>query len=402
MTFLYALSIRLYGLLITIASLFVPKARLWKKGRRSLFEELRKEVNGDNIIWFHCASLGEFEQGRPLIEELKKSNHNIRILLTFFSPSGYEIRKNYALADWVFYLPLDTASNAREFISIVNPKKVVFIKYEFWFFFMRELKRRNIPLFLVSAIFRRDQHFFKSYGKWFRKNLNTFTHIFVQDKNSEDLLRSIGITNVTNAGDTRFDRVYKISQEPLPVPVAEAFAKGRKVLVAGSTWEPDEQLLNDAWRSDQQYAMIVAPHEISEDNLQRLEKLFGSRAIRYTRASVDTAGNYDVLIINNIGMLSSLYRYGQVAYIGGGFGKGIHNTLEAATYGVPVIFGPKYEKFREAVGLIQAGGAASVTHAEELRTSVSKFFKDPQAGRKAGEYVKANTGATAIALQAIR
>jgi 3-deoxy-D-manno-octulosonic-acid transferase len=405
MTILYNIALHVYYLLVLIASLFNPKARLWIAGRRGWRSKLRNwNPSGEPVIWFHAASLGEFEQGRPLIDKIRESHAGYRLLLTFYSPSGYEIRKNYAGADLVMYLPLDTVYNARLFVKLVRPVAVVFIKYEFWPSFLRQIQRSQHPVYLISAIFRPGQVFFKWYGTWFRKILSCITYYFVQDSSSAGLLNKIGISNCLVAGDTRFDRVESVARGAREIEIARKFSGGHNCLVAGSTWPEDEALLirliNE---SGKQNRFIIAQHEISPARLNQLTSQLGSDYLLYSRAGTESMEDKQVLVIDNIGMLSSLYRYGRIAYIGGGFGKGIHNILEAAAFGIPVIFGPYYEKFREARELLQQGGAFSVTHYGELRQIMDQLSHDPvyyeRAARVAGNYVQDNTGSTALILQ---
>lgn len=406
MRLLYSIGIFLYNIGIHMAATGNPKAKLWVRGRKNLFGHLRNSFGNDArpVIWFHCASLGEFEQGRPLIERIKAQHPQYKILLTFFSPSGYEVRKNYAAADVVTYMPLDTRANAKKFLDIVQPKIVVFVKYEFWLNHLSELRRRGIPHYLVSAIFRDQQIFFKAHGGIFRAALNGYTHIFTQDTHSLSLLGKINVQNASIAGDTRFDRVAEIAAGAKDIPQAAAGAG--KTLVAGSTWKADEDLLipllkkhfENGWR------MIIAPHEISESRLQSIEAALQSidvnsmDVVRFSKAGTNPSPVARVLLIDNIGMLSSLYRYGSVAYIGGGFGKSIHNTLEAAVYGIPVVFGPMYPKFNEALGLIACKGGFGVHSPQELATVIDALLTDENyravSGRNAGTFVKGNTGAT--------
>lgn len=397
---LYSISIFVYQIIIRLASAFNSKAKLWLEGRKGIFEKLTAQLSNsapeDKIAWFHCASLGEFEQGRPLIEKYKIHHPGTKILLTFFSPSGYEIRKNYPGADFIFYLPADTLSNAKRFIDIVNPAVVFFVKYEFWFHYLYELKKRNIPVYLVSGIFRKEQHFFKSYGGWFRKQLGSFSHFYLQDEQSIALLNSIGYKNTTLAGDTRFDRVWEIAKNTKPFPLIEKFRENSSVLIAGSSWREDEKIISVLQPGD--FKLIIAPHEIDEKHIDNIENQFaGFSTLRYSKATESNVSSAQVLIIDNIGMLSSLYRYAEIAFIGGGFGKGIHNILEAATFGLPVIFGPNYEKFTEAKELIRLGGAFSVTDQEEF-TKTILLLKDPQVLQTASHiskhYVGSRVGAT--------
>lgn len=351
-------------------------------------------------MWFHCASLGEFEQGRPVIEELRKRNPGYFILLTFFSPSGFEIRKNYEYADHVCYLPADTPTNAKRFVDAVNPALVVFVKYEYWHNIMHEITRRDVPLYVMSAIFRPSQYFFRWYGKRFAKNLAQVTHFFVQNQQSADLLITHGISQVTVAGDTRFDRVAKIAAEMVSFPLIEKFVgNSNEIIVAGSTWHPDEVLL--AKLMDEypgQYKLIIAPHEISETHLQKIETLFKGDAVKYSLATPDVLTEKKVLIIDSIGLLSKLYRYGRYAYVGGGFGVGIHNVPEAAVYGIPVIFGPNYRKFNEAVELLRIGGAFSINDYRELEVVINSLSRNEQAWKVSGEasreYIAGQVGAT--------
>lgn len=398
MKLLYFLAVRLYSLGIGIASPFIKKAKLRFRGVRQTFHII-KEANLRNTIWFHCASLGEFEQGRSLIEKIKENNPETSIALSFFSPSGYEIRKNYEHADIVFYLPADSRKNAKKLIALLNPKAVFYIKYEFWYFYLKEIHKRAIPLYLVSGIFRKDQIFFRSYGAFFRKMLLNFTHIFVQNNVSQKLLNEQGIKNATMTGDTRFDRVHEIAQSRKLYPDIEKFINNNLVLIAGSTWKPDEELLIDYLnKTEYQIKLIIAPHEIKEENIKRITNSTHKKTIRYSNLEKNTDSNADVLIIDNIGMLSSLYAYGHIAYIGGGFGSGIHNTLEAAVFGIPVIFGPKYHKFDEAKELIQRNAAYSIESQIELTKILNQFVNDEdyrkRSGKNARDTIEENIGAT--------
>jgi 3-deoxy-D-manno-octulosonic-acid transferase len=408
MRLLYTISILAYRLAIGIASLFNTKARKWIEGRKGIFEKLEKDIDPSAALaWFHCASLGEFEQGRPVIEAFRKKHPHYKILLTFFSPSGYEIRKSYRGADHVYYLPLDTRANAERFISITQPKIVLFVKYEFWFNYLDILHKKNIPFYLISATFRSDQHFFKSYGAWFRKALNNYAHIFVQNETSKQLLSNAGVQRVTVSGDTRFDRVAEIVSNAKDLPIAGAFANNTQVMVAGSTWEEDEKFLIELIKHHRELKLIIAPHEIGGTRIgslvSSLEKI--TTVIRFSQANERNVINSQVLIIDNIGMLSSLYRYGKIAYIGGGFGKGIHNILEAAAYGMPVIFGPNYEKFLEAKTLVKLQGAFSISSYDELNKCVHELLNDQMklafASKISGDYVRENTGATSVILNAL-
>jgi len=375
----YEIGIRSYKTAIYAASLFNPKAKLWLSGRKGIFEFLQKNISTDDkIIWVHAASLGEFEQGRPIIEAIKENHKDYKILLTFFSPSGYEVRKNYGLADIICYLPIDTAKNAKQFIDIIKPEKVFFIKYEFWKNYLKTLYENKIPVYLVSGIFRKEQLFFKSTGKSYRKILNYFEHFFIQNQASGDLLKSIDINNYTVCGDTRFDRVIDIAKSSENFKEIEEFAGKSKVIVAGSSWEKDEEILIKYINETDDIKLIIAPHEIKEANLNRIETKLNKKVLRYSKIKEHNPQEFDVLIIDNIGMLSALYKYGQVAYIGGGFGAGIHNILEAAVYGMPVLFGTKYQKFDEAKELIKLSGAFSINDYNEFKIKMDLLFSDEE------------------------
>jgi 3-deoxy-D-manno-octulosonic-acid transferase len=380
MTLFYYIGLQFYSLLIRFYSLFNKKARQFVKGRKGVFSKIANEINPEQpVVWFHCDSLGEFEQGRPLIEKVKKEHPAYQILLSFFSPSGYEVRKNYEIADSVIYLPMDGLKNARKFYRLVNPDKIFFVKYEFWYFYLKEAQKNDIPVYLVSAIFREDQFFFRPYGKWYRNILKYFTHIFVQNENSKRILMENNITKVSISGDTRFDRVREIAAGTSKIPLAKEFVGDKKVLIAGSTWKKDEELLiHYMEETDLDLKMIIAPHEVHESNIQRLVRAFTRKnVICFSEADLETVNEADVLIIDSVGMLSSLYQYGTIAYIGGGFGKGIHNILEPATFGLPVFFGPNYQKFKEAVDLIKLGGAFSINQYSYLMKKLTYLMKDP-------------------------
>lgn len=400
MVCIYNLIIRTYYLLVGLFSTFNSKASLWLRGRRDWEKRLAATINPNySTVWFHCASLGEFEQGRPLIEAYRQKYPEHKILITFFSPSGYEVRKNYSGADYIFYLPLDTHRNAKRFISIVNPILAVFIKYEFWHHFLNELKNKNIPTYLASAIFRPDQIFFKTYGFWNRRMLYCFNHIFVQNPESQQLIQTIGIENVTVTGDTRFDRVYATAELAEKLPLLHEFCEGSTIIVAGSTWPRDEELLFSYIRNAQPAVkLIIAPHEIDEHRIQVMQRELGISSIRYQKQRDAVDKNARVLIIDAIGYLASAYRYGQIAYVGGGFGIGIHNTLEPAAFGIPVVFGPNYHKFREAKELINQGAGFSISSQRELLLCLDNLINSPQniknAGLAAKKYVLENIGAT--------
>lgn len=394
MKILYPISIQLSVIAIRIASLFNAKAKLWIKGRKSIFQKLAEATKDhQDIVWFHCASLGEFEQGKPIIEGYKIKHPTHKILLTFFSPSGYEIRKNYDEVDWVFYLPADTKKNAKQFISIVNPIKVIFIKYEFWFNYMAECKKQNIPFYSVSSIFRKEQSFFKY--DFFAKQLNKVSHFFVQDQNSKELLKNIGITNCTVTGDTRFDSVIANTQNAISIPLIEEFSENKTTIICGSTWPKDEALLVKYIKENPNYNYIIAPHEMHHIN--ELKKQ--TNALLFSKADSTNISNSNVLIIDSIGILSNIYKYGDLAYIGGGFGVGIHNILEAVAYGLPVVFGPNYQKFKEANELIALGGAKDISNHSELETIILSFIDFDSSISK--NYIKNNAGATDIIISSI-
>jgi 3-deoxy-D-manno-octulosonic-acid transferase len=400
MRIIYKIGIGLYLFLVIIAAPFHIKARRWLNGRQGIWRKIRENINpGDKVIWIHCASLGEFEQGRPVIEELRRRLSDRKLLLTFFSPSGYELRKNYEGVDCVIYMPLDTRFNAWRFINLVKPEMVFFIKYDFWYYFLRTLRKKKIPVYLVSAKFRRDQVFFKWYGKWYRNVLKFFEILFVQNDESRRILGVIGIKNVIVAGDTRFDRVFNISKNSVEYPWIEPFSTNKTVIIAGSTWEKDEQILIEYInQSGPETRFILAPHEISEKKLVGLIELIEHRTVRFTDNDKSSYKNAKVLIVDTIGHLSSLYNYGNIAYIGGGFGKGIHNILEAATYGLPVIFGPNYKKFLEAVEMVEMKAAYSITNIEELKKVIDQFINNEKllasCSQTALHYIKSRLGAT--------
>ena len=395
---LYNIAMGCYHLGIAAVAPWNKKAQLWRDGRKNLFERLRAAVDSSApIVWVHVASLGEFEQGRPIIEKIKAERPEYKILLTFFSPSGYEIRKNYQGADYIFYLPLDTPSNARQFLDIVKPQMAVFVKYEYWLNLLAELKKRQIPTYIVSAIFRRDSIFFRSTGKMWREALKSFEMLFVQDENSKNLLAELGHQNVVVAGDTRFDRVAQIAAAAKKIEVIEQFKSDSRLFVAGSSWGADEDLIVRLANENPTIKFVVAPHEMEEARMAKIEQNATGGAVRYTKIEGDITDK-QILILDTMGMLSSVYGYADFSYIGGGFGVGIHNTLEAATFGLPIAFGPNYHKFKEARDMIALGGATSVTTYEELEkwftplrddadhlAAVSKISKD---------YTAQNQGAT--------
>ena len=396
---MYNVFIYLYLLGVAVCSRFNEKVRKMWHGERETFSILREKVDPNaKYVWFHAASLGEFEQGRPLMEQLRKDHPEYKILLTFFSPSGYEVRKNYEGADIITYLPIDTITNARRFLRLVHPVMAFFIKYEFWYNYLHILKHRNIPVYSVSSIFRPDQVFFKWYGRQYGRVLNCFTHFFVQNGISKELLAKIGLTNTTVVGDTRFDRVLQIKEAAKQLPVVEAFKQDYKVFVAGSSWPPDEEIFIKYFNEHKDWKLIIAPHVIGEDHLQQIEKLLsGRKIVRYKDSSEADVKDAEVLIINCYGLLSSIYHYGDVAYVGGGFGVGIHNLLEAAVWDVPVSFGPNNQKFQEAQALKHSGGF-EIHDYEEFARMMDRFAAEPdflkEQGVKAGHFVKGQAGAT--------
>lgn len=396
---LYDLAIAIYDILVHLAAPFSRKPRKMMKGHWVVYELLRQQLEKDvRYIWFHAASLGEFEQGRPLIEKIRAKYPDYGILLTFFSPSGYEVRKNYRGADVVCYLPFDKPRNVKKFLDIVNPCMAFFIKYEFWKNYLDELHKRRIPVYSISSIFRRGQVFFKWYGGTYRHVLRDFDHLFVQNERSKRYLAKIGISRVTVVGDTRFDRVMQICEEAKRLPLVELFKNNTMTFVAGSSWQPDEDLFIEYFNQHPEVKLIIAPHVIDENHLVEIIRKLKRPYVRYTRANEKNVRKADCLIIDCFGLLSSIYRYGEIAYIGGGFGVGIHNTLEAAVYGIPVIFGPKYQKFQEAIQLLETKGAFSVKDYEELKTLLDRMLTDEvflrESGMNASNYVTSNAGAT--------
>ncbi|MCF2609531.1 3-deoxy-D-manno-octulosonic acid transferase [Prevotella copri] len=406
---------------IAIASLFNEKVRKMWRGEREAFKILKQKVDPNaKYIWFHAASLGEFEQGRPLMERIRKDYPQYKILLTFYSPSGYEVRKNYEGADIICYMPVDTRLNAIRFLRLVRPVMAFFIKYEFWSNFLHILKHRNIPTYSVSSIFREDQVFFKWYGRSYAGVLKCFTRFFVQNEESKRLLEGIGITAVDVVGDTRFDRVLQIKEAAKQLPICKAFRTGVassqsadvphhdfKVFVAGSSWPPDENIFIPFFNEHKDWRLLIAPHVIAEEHLKLILSLIkGKKVVRYTQTTPEEAAEADVLIIDCFGLLSSMYNYGDVAYIGGGFGVGIHNTLEAAVWNMPVIFGPNNKKFQEAQGLLKSGGGFEINTYEDFSGLMSSLMNDEtflkQAGDKAGTYVAHLAGATDKVLASVK
>lgn len=394
---IYNLAIQCYYAGILFASPWNRKAKQWLAGRKNQFALLQNLLQeNEKRIWFHCASAGEFEQGRPLMEACRKRWPQHKIVLTFFSPSGYEQRKSYAGADYIFYLPLDTSSHARQFVSLVKPSLAIFVKYEFWYQHLKALQQQDVPVLLISGIFRKEQLFFQWYGKPWRNVLRLFRHFFLQDQASLQLLKSLNIQNATVTGDTRFDRVWDIALHPQTLPVIQSFNGNSRVLVAGSTWPDDEKILEVLIRlNPPNWKFILVPHELNEHHLNLLKSRFQDEAILYSSADPDNCSSKRILIVDAMGLLSSIYSYGNMAYVGGGFGKGIHNVVEAAVYGLPVIFGPHYQQFNEAVALLAQGGAASVHTAEELIRAFHHFNDQADQVKSINRnYVASQKGAT--------
>lgn len=403
---MYNIVIYIYLIGVVIASLFSKKVRnMWRGERRAIGIIKEKMDPNAQYVWFHAASLGEFEQGRPLMEQLKREHPEYKILLTFFSPSGYEVRKNYEGADIITYLPLDTIMNARRFLRTIRPVMAFFIKYEFWYNYLHILKYRKVPVFSVSSIFRPEQVFFKWYGRSYGRVLHCFTHFFVQNEISRQLLAKIGINEVTVVGDTRFDRVLQIKEAAKQLPVVEAFTDRHRTFVAGSSWQPDEDIFIPWFNAHKDWKLIIAPHVIGEDHLQQILSKIEGKAVRYTQASAEEVRDAQVLIIDCFGLLSSIYHYGEVAYVGGGFGVGIHNLPEAAVWGVPVIFGPNNQRFQEAQQLKACGGGLEINGAADFQRIMDRFDANPQQveddGKKAGDYVKGKAGATDKVLHSV-
>ena len=391
-------------------AIFNKKLSFFVKGRKDVFTKLKENfTTDDNVIWFHCASLGEFEQGRPIIEKVKSqvkdSNspfYKFKILVTFFSPSGYEIRKNYDLVDLVTYLPLDTKKNVKKFVKIVNPVIAIFVKYEFWPNLLKELKDRQIKTILVSGIFRENQSFFKAYGVWMRKSLYTFDHFFVQNELSLKLLKKIGLNNVTLSGDSRFDRVHEITQQEIKLAFVAQFKDNKTALVAGSTWPNDEALLVDYINDDSRILgyekFIIAPHNINIQNIEKLKRSINKKVVLFSEKETMDLSEFQVLIVDTIGILTQIYNYADIAYVGGGFGSGIHNVLEPATFGIPIIIGPNYQKFNEAKDLTSLKACISVANKIEFEESLTLLFSDEELRKNKGNiaknYILANIGST--------
>ncbi len=403
---LYTTGVRVYAVLIKLAAFLNPKAKLMKDGHKAVFPYLNKKFNNKReTIWVHSASLGEFEQGRPIIEQIKRQYPSYQIVLTFYSPSGYEVQKKYKMADHILYLPFDLPKNVSSFISTIKPKAAFFIKYEYWPNYFGELHSKNIPIYMVSAIFRKNQIFFKQnfIGNWFCNTLSKVNFFFIQNKESAQLLNQLGYNNYEVTGDTRFDRVKQIADQGEAVKIIEHFKANKPLLVVGSSWKPDELLIRPLAESGV-CKTIFAPHEIKSSNIERLQS-FESKTILYSEATPETVVDADILIIDNIGLLSRIYRYADFAYIGGGFGVGIHNTLEAAIFNIPIFFGPNYKKFAEAVELIQRGIAQNVNSTEELSNAISFLLNNKQAlaqvENTCQQFTEENIGATQIIINKV-
>ncbi|GHV72429.1 3-deoxy-D-manno-octulosonic acid transferase [Bacteroidia bacterium] len=401
MRILYTIGLYLYAMIAHLVAIRNAKAKQWIKGRKQSFSRLEQvfKHNTQPVIWFHAASLGEFEQGRPVIEAFKKKHPNYKILLTFFSPSGYNVRKQYEFADCIVYLPLDTPRNAKRLINIVKPTCTVFIKYEFWFNFLHRLHKRHIKICFISVIFRKNQYFFKPLCGWFRKQLRNIDYFFVQNEESVNLLQSIGITNVSISGDTRFDRVAAIAMQNKPIDLIAKFKGQKKLLVVGSSWVKDERLIASIIPNlEQEFQFLIVPHEIDEIHLSRLALLIAQPTVWFSHSDEENLSDYRVMIVDEIGWLSQMYRYADIAYIGGGFGKGIHNTLEPAVFGIPLFFGTNYRKFQEACDMVDLGGAFVVSDAPMMLSKIQRLMNNPKdydtVCTTVKQYVARNIGAT--------
>lgn len=399
MKLIYQIALFSYTILIRIASLFNHKAKLWLKGRKNSFPYLETQIKKeDQIIWFHCASLGEFEQGKPLMEKIKKLHPEYKLLVTFFSPSGYEYRKDNPLIDYVCYLPIDSKKNARKFMKLVNPKQAYFVKYEFWYFYLATLHQQNVPTYLISGVFRTNQPFFKWYGSFNRIMLSFFTHFFLQNKASVDLLNSIGLNNITQSGDTRIDRVYENSQSPTPLPIIEKFTNKKPTIIIGSSWEKEEEIISTYIQTtDKEFNYIIAPHDVSKAHIDNLIITLDSNHLLYSEANQRNATQHNILIIDNIGILANCYQYTDIALIGGGFSGSLHNILEPASFGNAILFGEKHEKFHEAQELIDNYAAFSISSLDDFIAIVNHLMmKENLQDTKnaATKYIKNSVGAT--------
>lgn len=404
---MYNFVIYIYLFAVKLVSLFNPKVKLMVKGHSEVFDILKSKIEKDKkYIWFHAASLGEFEQGRPLMERIRRQYPEYKILLTFFSPSGYEVRKNYQGADVICYLPFDTPRNARRFVKLANPCMAFFIKYEFWQNYLKNLQKHHVPTYSVSSIFRKNQVFFRWYGGKYFKVLTRFTHLFVQNEVSKELLASLNIRNVDVVGDTRFDRVIEIFEQAKQLPLVEQFKKNSMVMVAGSSWQPDEDIFIRYFNEHPEMKLIIAPHVIGESHLIEIIGKLKRPYVRYTQATPENVEQADCLIIDCFGLLSSIYRYGEIAYVGGGFGVGIHNVLEAAVYGIPVLFGPNNQRFQEARQLLETKGCFEIHNYEEFKEKMDRLMTDApyleKCGKLSGDYVKQHAGASDKVMKVVR
>lgn len=402
MSFLYNILVLVVGFILKLIAPFNKKIKLFVDGRKETFSKLENGISkNDKVIWFHCASLGEFEQGRPILEKLKKKHPTYKFVLTFFSPSGYEIRKDYKVADVVCYLPLDSKRNAKKFLNIIQPELVVFVKYEFWPNILKELKIRKIRTILISGIFRESQAFFKWYGSLMRKSLKAFEHFFVQGEDSLELLKSVDFKNISVSGDTRFDRVYEITKQNNKLNFIEEFKNGHYTLVAGSTWKDDEDLIVDYINNSasNKEKFIIAPHNINSEAIKELKKSISKKTVLFSEKQKKDLSNFQVFIIDTVGILTKIYSYADITYVGGGYTKsGVHNVLEPATFGVPIVIGPNYNKFNEAIELVNEEACFTIDNSKKLSVLLRKFFNEKQkrftAGNKALSYVVDKTGAT--------
>jgi len=408
MHFLYNLTIQFAHFLLKIIALFSPKMKLFVDGRKDVFSILEQKISAeDKTIWFHAASLGEYEQGLPVIEKIKHSYPNHKILVTFFSPSGYEVRKNNTVADLTLYLPLDTLKNAKRFLELVHPELVFFIKYEFWINYLNQLQKQNIPTYLISGIFREKQLFFKWYGGFYRKALDAFSHFFVQNENSRNLITRLGKTNVTVSGDTRFDRVVTILEKDNTLDFIAQFKNNKTTIVIGSSWPKDESLLTEYINSGpQDVKFIIAPHNIKADQIKQLQNSITKKTVLFSEKENKDLSQFEVFIIDTIGILTKIYSYADIAYVGGGFGNpGVHNLLEPATFGIPIVIGPNYSHFDEAINLVKIGGCISITDFKELEIAFSTLIQNPDIRHQKGEicdtFVQKNKGATTRILEKI-
>lgn len=405
MQLLYRFGVQCYGILLRLAAAYHPKARLWVAGRRGWQERIKNRLSVDRpTVWFHTASLGEFEQGRPIMEAFREKHPKYQILVTFFSPSGYEVRKNYKGVDHLDYLPLDSVQNARAFLDLVRPTVAVFVKYEFWFDYLATLHQRKIPILYLAASFRPSQHFFQWYGGWFRKQLEQIEHFLVQTEESITLLKQVGIGQASVSGDPRYDRVYQTAQAMEPLDGFESFVEGHQVLILGSSW-PEEEALLMMWERPADWKVVVAPHEINEERIATLEKALEGSVVRYFQSSPQEIAAADILILDGVGLLARAYRYGNLALVGGAFSKGLHNILEPATFGLPVIFGPKFKRYPEAGQLIARGGGFSVSDSETFNKQMDALITNQVAFQKAGDaakdFIYSNRGATEKSMEVL-